>query len=210
MASLKKKVKNYVKLNIAPTILSWFVRFIYFTSKKTFHHPTIDQNENFIISMWHGDLLMQPFNFQKLKPKGYIKAMISEHKDGEIIAKTVSKLGIGSIRGSSTRGGAKALIGAIKTIKEKNDVAITPDGPQGPIYSIADGIVILAQKTEKKIICLSSSPSKYWQFNSWDKFRVPKPFGVIDFYISEPLDLSGLDMEDAKNLIKKNMRSLDE
>ena len=74
-------------------------------------------DENFIVCMWHGDLLMQPFNYQNFRPKGTVKAIISEHRDGEAIRKTVEYLGIGSLNGSSTRGGAKVLIGAIKSIK---------------------------------------------------------------------------------------------
>ena len=110
-------MKLFLVTKVLPFILQLFVRFIYLTSKKRFHHPKIDENENFIVAFWHGELLMQPFNYQKLKPKGKVSAMISQHKDGEAITKTVEYLGIHSIRGSSSKGGAKALIAAIKEIK---------------------------------------------------------------------------------------------
>ena len=156
--------------------------------------------------MWHGDLLMQPLNYRHFKPTGNIKVIVSEHRDGETIRKVVEYLGIGALSGSSTRGGAKALIGAIKALKSGIDVAITPDGPKGPIYNVADGIVLLSQKTKTKILPFSCIPTKYWQFKSWDKFIVPKPFGKIDFYIGEPFDIEGLTMEDAKKLISTKMR----
>ena len=203
---MKKSIKRYVQVYVAPFILQLFVRLIYLTNKKVYHHPKSMDDETFIVSMWHGDLLMQPFNYQHFKPKGTVKAIISEHRDGETIRRTVEHLGIESLNGSSTRGGAKALLGAIKSIKKGIDVAITPDGPKGPIYSVADGIVLIAQKTKCKILSFSTSPTKYWQFNSWDKFIVPKPFGQIDFYISEPFDVDGLDMEEAKKKIENNMR----
>jgi len=203
---MKKKIFRYLELKVIPFLLQLFVRFIYLTNKKVYHTTkAIEEEENFIVSMWHGDLLMQPFNYQNFKPKGTVKAIISEHRDGEAIRKTVEFLGIDSLAGSSTRGGAKALIGAIKSIKKGIDVAITPDGPKGPIYSVADGIVVIAQKTKTKILPFSAVPSKYWQMKSWDKFVIPKPFGKIDFYVGEPIDVLDMEMEEAKELILKEM-----
>lgn len=198
-------MKAFLITKVLPFFLQLFVRFIYLTSKKVFHHPKINQDESYLVAFWHGELLMQPFNYQKLKPLGKVSAMISEHKDGEAITKTVEYLGIHSVRGSSSRGGAKALISAIKEIKGGDDVAITPDGPRGPRHSIADGIVAISQKTNAKILVFNCKSSKYWQFNSWDKFVVPKPFGTLEFFIQEPLDISGLELEEAKKLIKEKM-----
>ena len=204
---MKKRIFKYLEIKIVPFILQLFVRFIYLTNKKTYHTTNaLDDNENFIVSMWHGDLLMQPFNYQNFRPKGTVKAIISEHRDGEAIRKTVEYLGIGSLAGSSTRGGAKALIGAIRSIKNGVDIAITPDGPRGPIYSIADGVVVISQKTKAKILPFSCVPSKYWKMKSWDKFVIPKPFGKIDFYIGEPVDVTGMEIEEAKALVLKRMQ----
>jgi lysophospholipid acyltransferase (LPLAT)-like uncharacterized protein len=161
--------------------------------------------EPFILSMWHGQLLMQSLNYRNFKPDGDIKAIISHHRDGKTIEKVINYLGTGTINGSSSKGGAKALIQAIKTIKNGIDVAITPDGPRGPIYEVADGIVAISQKTNAKILTCSIKASRYWQLNSWDKFIIPQPFGQIDFFISEPFDVSNLDMIDAKKLIKEKM-----
>ena len=206
---MKKKILRYIQVNILPFILQLLVRFIYLTNKKVFHYPKPMDDETFILAMWHGDLLMQPLNYRNFKKNGNVKVIVSEHADGETIRKVVEHLGVGALSGSSTRGGAKALLGAIKSIKKGIDVAITPDGPKGPIYEIADGIVLIAQKTGAKILNFSSVPSSYWRFNSWDKFVVPKPFGTINFYVSEPFSIDELSMEDAKIKIKENMRSLD-
>lgn len=203
---MKKKIFKYLEITLVPFLMQLIVRFVYLTNKKKYHATNqIDENETFIVSMWHGDLLMQPFNYQKFKPTGTVKAIISEHRDGEAIRKTVEYLGIGSLAGSSTRGGAKALIGAIKSIKNGIDVAITPDGPKGPIYSVADGIVVIAQKTQSKILPFSCVPSKYWKLSSWDKFIIPKPFGTLHFYIGEPIDVSGMEIPEAKELILTRM-----
>jgi lysophospholipid acyltransferase (LPLAT)-like uncharacterized protein len=203
---LKKILHSYTQRKLLPYILQLFVRLIYLTNKKTFHYPASGiPKKNIIVSMWHGDLLMQPLNYRHFKKDGIIKVIVSEHRDGETIRKVVDYLGVGALPGSSTRGGAKALIGAIKSLKNGIDVAITPDGPKGPIYSVADGIVALAQKTKSQISCFSSVPSSYWQLKSWDKFIIPKPFGKIDFYISEPFSVDDLTLTQAKELIKTNM-----
>lgn len=202
---MKKKIKSYIQTGILPYFLQLIVRFIYLTNRKKFHLPEKTNNEPLVVAFWHGELIMQPFNYHKFRPKGKVSALISEHKDGEAITKTVEYLGIHSIRGSSSKGGAKALLNAIREIREGHDIAITPDGPRGPRFSVADGIVAISQKTNTKIVALNSVATKYWQFNSWDKFVLPKPFGTITFYVSEPFSIEGLDMDSAKSLIKEKL-----
>ncbi len=198
-------MKHFLNTKILPFFLQILVRIIYLTNKKVFHHPAKLEDEVYIVAFWHGELLMQPFNYQKLKPYGKVSAMISDHRDGESITKTVEFLGIHSIRGSSTRGGTKALIAAIKELKGGDDIAITPDGPKGPRHSVANGIVAISQKTNAKILPFNCKPTKYWQFNSWDKFIVPKPFGTINFYIGEPFSVNDLQMDTATQLVKEKL-----
>lgn len=208
MKSKFKKFKKNFAIAVMPFFLQLFVRFIYITNKKVFHYPKAMDDENFILVMWHGDLIVQPLNYKLFKKNGLVKVIVSEHSDGEIIRRTVEGLGIGSLSGSSTRGGAKALLGAIKAIQNGVDIAITPDGPKGPKHSIADGVVMIAQKTNAKVVCFGSKSSKFWQFNSWDDFTVPKPFGTIDLYVGQPFSLEGLTLEEAKETIKINMEKL--
>ncbi|MEA1915155.1 MAG: lysophospholipid acyltransferase family protein [Campylobacterota bacterium] len=198
-------MKQWLTFSLVPFLLQLFVRFVYLTSKKRFHYPQHIPTKPCIIAMWHGELLMQPHNYRKLKPKGLIKVIVSIHKDGRIISKICEHLGVGSIDGSSSKGGAKALINAIKQIKNGVDVAITPDGPRGPRHSVADGIIAIAQKTNCDIISLNIQASSYWRFKSWDHFIVPKPFGTIDFYASKPYNITNLNFDQAKELIKTTM-----
>ncbi|RBQ32623.1 hypothetical protein CRU92_02610 [Arcobacter sp. FW59] len=192
------------KKKFAPYLLYVVVKLIYATNKKVYHHPK-DDKEAFILCMWHGDLLSQIFNYHFFRKNGIIKAIISENRDGEIISKIAFLFDCGAIRGSSSKGAAKVFLSALRELKDGNDVAITPDGPRGPRYSVADGIVTISQKSGKDIRCFNAVPTKYWQFKSWDKFVLPKPFGRIDFYISEPFSVQGLELEEAKNIIKQRM-----
>lgn len=188
-----------------PFIGSLIIRLLYLTNKKNFHAPESLGDDNFIMACWHGELLMIPYAYLHYKKKPNVKLFISEHFDGELIAKTLGFFGFGTIRGSTTRGGAKALIKAIKDVKEGSDIGITPDGPKGPRHEVQDGIIAIAKKTKKKIYLVEIKPSKYWQFNSWDKFVVPKPFSELNYFISEPIDISELEFEEARKLLKEGL-----
>ena len=131
------------------------------------------------------------------------KVIISDHKDGEIITRVISHFGIGAIRGSSFKGGARALMGAIKEIKNGTDVIITPDGPRGPLHSVADGAVILAQRLNLGIYALNYEASSFWKFHSWDEMVLPKPFSHINYSLSAPLNLTGLSLDAGKEAIRQ-------
>ena len=195
---------KYFKLNILPHLLYYLVKIIYATNKKVYHHPK-DDGKPLIICIWHGDLMSQPYNYFAFRKNGTVKGMISHSKDGEIITKLISNFKVGAVRGSSSKGAAKVLISALKELKSGNDLAITPDGPRGPRFSVADGVIALAQKSDSSVVCFNSVPTKYWQFKSWDKFVLPKPFGRIDFYISEPFDIKNMEFEEAREFIKEKM-----
>lgn len=202
---MKNSLKKYIQVEILPYFLQLIVRFIYFTCKKRFHYANVDEKETLLVAMWHGDLLMQPLNYRNFRKSGTIKVIVSEHRDGITIRKVCNYLGVLDIQGSSSKGGVKALLNAIKEIKKGVDVAITPDGPRGPRHSIADGIIAIAQKTDTRIVALNCKASSYWQFNSWDKFVVPKPFGKLDFFVSEPFSISSMQSDEAKDFIKKKL-----
>lgn len=157
------------------------------------------------MACWHGELLMIPYAYTIFRKNPHVKLLISEHFDGNLIAKTLIFFKFETIRGSSTRGGAKALIQSIKELKNGYDLGITPDGPKGPRHEVADGIIVMAQKAKVGIVLVEIKPSSYWQVNSWDKFIIPKPFGRIDYYISDLIDISEMDMEEARNKIKNGL-----
>ena len=198
-------MKNFLKLKILPYVLYLIVKFIYLTNRKEFHHPKLNDDEALIFVTWHDDLICQPLNYYKNRPNGKIKTLISQSKDGEILSKIYNLFGGETIRGSSSKGATKALISTIREIKSGADVALTPDGPRGPRHTVADGVIAIAQKSGARIVVLNSKPSSYWQFNSWDKFILPKPFGKIDFYMSEPFNINDLEFEEARNFIKDKM-----
>lgn len=188
-----------------PFIGSLFIRLLYLTNKKEFHTPESIPEEPVIFACWHGELLMFRYAYAHFRKKPHAKVLISNHFDGLLIAKTIKHFGLDTIAGSSNRNAAKALIQAIKTLKEGWDIGITPDGPQGPRHVAADGVVVMAQKAHAKIMLVEVIPSRYWQLRSWDKFTIPKPFGTIRFYASELLDVSDMELEEAKKVVQKGL-----
>lgn len=205
MAILSKERKRRILSVVIPPLANLLIRLIYLTCKKEFKLAPSYPSEPFIVAFWHGELLMQPFLYKKIRGRHKISVMISEHFDGEIIAKIISYFGFSSIRGSSSKGGARVLIEAIKTSKDGEDIAITPDGPRGPRHSVADGIVALAQKTKARIVVFNYSCDNCWQLKSWDKFIIPKPFSKISFFADKVIDVSGLAPEEAKKIIWEQM-----
>ncbi|MDD4855341.1 MAG: lysophospholipid acyltransferase family protein [Sulfuricurvum sp.] len=202
---MRKRILRRLSLWIVPLVGALLIRFIYLTSRKYFHLPQVIPSESVIFACWHGDLLMQPYLYYQFRSIPKAKVLISEHFDGQVIAGIIRFFKLGTIHGSTTRGGAKVLIQGLKALSDGYDIGITPDGPKGPRYSVSDGVVIMAQKRHAKVVVFHCHPSRYWQLPSWDRFVVPKPFGVLDFYASEPIDVEGLDMEQAKGIIKENL-----
>jgi lysophospholipid acyltransferase (LPLAT)-like uncharacterized protein len=201
---LLKKILRFLAKIFLPPFGAFIIKILYLTNKKEFYAPTSLDNKPFIMACWHGELLMIPYAYTYYK-KPNVKLIVSEHFDGDLIAKTLKYFGLDFIRGSSTRGGVKALINAIKELKNGYDIGITPDGPRGPRHKVADGIVVMAQKANAKVVLVNIKPTKYWQLNSWDRFIIPKPFGVIRYYISNTIDISNLELDQAKEVIKNGL-----
>lgn len=179
------------------------MRFLWFTSRKTYHYLTPIGEEQHIIACWHSDLLMIPI-YRHIRPLRSASAIISQHKDGEIVAKILSYLSIKSLRGSTRKGARRVLLEAFRAIKEGEEVQISPDGPKGPRYHVNDGAVALAQKGKLPIMIIGYKADRYWQMNSWDRFVVPKPFSRIDFYI-QTLSVEGLEIPEANALLRTKM-----
>jgi lysophospholipid acyltransferase (LPLAT)-like uncharacterized protein len=128
-----------------------------------------------VFALWHGQLLPLLFHH---RGQG-VAVLISEHADGEIIARIATALGYRTVRGSTSRGAARALIGLTRVIEDGGDLAVTPDGPRGPAKSFAPGVAIVAGRTGAPMIGAAVRVSRAWRLKSWDRFQIPKPFAKI-------------------------------
>jgi lysophospholipid acyltransferase (LPLAT)-like uncharacterized protein len=137
-----------------------------------------DQGTPFILAFWHGRLLMMPKSWRRSVG---INMLISGHRDGQLIARTVGHFGIRTIEGSTTRGGAAALRAMMKALKAGECIGITPDGPRGPRMRASDGIVAVARMSGCPVIPATYASVGAKRLGSWDRFLIPLPFsrGVI-------------------------------
>jgi lysophospholipid acyltransferase (LPLAT)-like uncharacterized protein len=108
-----------------------------------------------------------------------IAVLISEHRDGEIIARAASALGFRTIRGSTYRGADRALAGLVRELRAGRDVAVTPDGPRGPAHHFAPGALVAAQRAGAPVVTVGAAAPRSWRLRSWDGFMIPKPFARI-------------------------------
>jgi hypothetical protein len=142
------------------------------------------QGKRAIYAFWHAHMLLPAYVGRQRN----VKVLISQHRDGEYIAQIVQRLGYSVARGSTTRGGAKALLKMIKKIKEESiSLAITPDGPKGPRFVAQSGAILLGQKTQYPIIPVMICLAKYWELPSWDRFCIPKPFSKARIFYGDPI-----------------------
>lgn len=200
-----KKIFRTLALLIVPFVASLFIRLIYLTSKKRFNSPESISDEPTIFACWHGELLMLPYLYSRYRKTPHAKVLISSHFDGMLISKTIKYFGLGTIEGSTNRNATRVLMQGIRALKDGHDIGITPDGPKGPRHEVADGIIAMAQKAKAKIVLVEIKPTRFWQLNSWDRFTIPKPFGTLNYYSTSPIDVSDMDMQEAKKVIKEGL-----
>jgi lysophospholipid acyltransferase (LPLAT)-like uncharacterized protein len=128
-----------------------------------------------IYCFWHRCTLPCGWYFRKFR----CSILISQSFDGELIARTLGLLGYGTVRGSSSRGGATGILALKGVIESGLPVVFTADGPRGPIYQTKIGPVKLAQMTGEKIGSFYLLPERAWEMRSWDRFLIPQPFSRV-------------------------------
>ncbi len=180
-----------MKVKILAQIIYYLIRILNLTYRYEFiglenkkrakdFHP----NKTFVYALWHQNLIGAIFSHIGEQ----FTMVISESKDGELVAVTCEKFGHIPARGSSTRGGKRALIEIVKTVKRGVPGALTVDGPKGPAHVVKPGVIEIARLAQCALLPLSPYAEKYWYFKkSWDQFRIPKPFTKIVVVIGEPV-----------------------
>lgn len=213
-SSKKIKLKTRFLYAFLPLIITHLQVLLNFTFRKHWigkdkFESFIKVNPSFILGLWHSNALYSPlFNRDR-----DLHVMISNSKDGEYIARCVTRFGNKLIRGSSSKNAKKALRQAVKALQNKMPIAITPDGPRGPAFKLKEGIIFMASLTQTPIIPFHYEADKQWLLTSWDKHRVPKPFAKIFISYGEPIyiprklskDDYGIYIEKVEKAMTENM-----
>jgi hypothetical protein len=146
------------------------------------------ETEKYIFAFWHSRIVVISYLY-----KGQGTAiLVSSSKDGEIIARILQKQGHRTIRGSTSRHGARALARLVKVIRlENRPGVVVPDGPRGPRFQVQPGVIALAKKTGRAIVPITYSCKKAKVFSSWDRFILPCPFSKCIVMYGTPLFVPG-------------------
>lgn len=134
-----------------------------------------------IYTFWHNRILAVSATFHRYYPasrKG-VSVLTSPSRDGALLAAVVASLGMGSVRGSSSRRGSRALLECLELLQHDSDLAITPDGPRGPRYQLGPGLLLLCQQTNARILPIHVRFGKSIRLKTWDQFTIPLPFSLL-------------------------------
>lgn len=187
--NLKKRARNRRIGRIA----AGFVRIVCSTLRIRLHDHcgflTERPGHPLIHAVWHNEIFALPYVYSKnwFDRKGAV--LTSASNDGEIVAAAMKCFGADSVRGSSSRRGAAALIELKKWINDGYDILLTPDGPRGPKHELNPGVVVLAQKTGTPILPTRLRYRTSWKLKTWDRFQIPVPFSRIDVHLGPYLEI---------------------
>jgi hypothetical protein len=209
----KKRFRPYKKWRYLPTgvplAIVAAVRLIRWTTR-----PRLVDTSGFmasggprplIIVFWHNRLLFTPAYFPK-RCRQNAFALISASRDGEYAAAFARWFGVGTVRGSTSKGGMAGLLGLRNKLEEGHVVIVTVDGPRGPCYKVQPGAGALAQISGVPVLPVGINAPSRWEFRSWDRTIVPKPFSTVEvrtgplLYI--PRDTDGVDRARACDMIR--------
>ena len=167
----------------------------------------LDQLKGSPIAVWHGRMQCPIFSVRGRQ----ILSMASASADGEIATRSFAPLGISMARGSTGKGGQRALDQLIQWMREEraDQVALTVDGPRGPARRVKPGIIELARALDKPIIMASFSAHSYWMLRSWDRMLLARPFARALVQFGSPLELpKTATTEESAHLVKKALDEL--
>ena len=163
-----------------------------------------------IMAFWHGRILSGTLYFQR---RGIV-VITSENFDGEWIARIIERFGFGTARGSSSRGGLRAMLQLVRDMEKGNPAAFTLDGPRGPARVAQPGAIWLARATGNPVLPFHTEASSKWTANSWDRTQIPKPFTTVGVAIGEPLEVPGSatdqQLEAARQDVERRLRALED
>jgi lysophospholipid acyltransferase (LPLAT)-like uncharacterized protein len=163
-----------------------------------------------VMAFWHGRILPATYYFRR---RGIV-VITSENFDGEWIARIIEHFGYGTARGSTSRGGLKAMLQLVKDMERGNAAGFTLDGPRGPARVAQPGAIWLARTTGNPVLPFHLEASRHWTMRSWDQTQIPKPFTTVALAIGEPIevkpDASDAEVEGARLVLEARLRALEQ
>jgi lysophospholipid acyltransferase (LPLAT)-like uncharacterized protein len=148
-----------------------------------------EQGEQVLAVFWHDGIPLVPILVVRRRWPGRASVMLSWHRDAEIAAQAIHRLGLRPVRGSATRGRLGALRGLLDARARGEDIVIVPDGPRGPRHQAKEGVVQLARVTRLPVVVIGAAARPVRRLGSWDRMQLPPPFARVGLVMSPPLTL---------------------
>lgn len=165
------------------------------------------EGQRYVHVFWHAHILMMVYSY--VGP--CLVFMISRHRDGELIARTVERFGYVPSRGSTTTGGLAAFREMIHAVRDGSDIGFTPDGPKGPAREVQPGCVGAARALGIPIVPVAIGASRAWRLNSWDRFLIPKPFSRLLLVYGDPLPIPrDMTLDEGAERVKRALLACEE
>lgn len=202
--------KTPLKFIVVPYVIKFVMTLVTMTCRVKWHDKAVldtvtNGNQSWILTMWHNCSTFAPW---AMRGRG-VTCMVSASRDGEYVARLGALFGNKTVRGSSSKGSSGATRAVLKILRRGEAVALTPDGPRGPKYSVQSGAVWLAAVSNSPIVPLHIEASRQWVLKSWDNHRFPKPFSTIHIGIGEPVNIDRTmfkeNPEQAAELVRESM-----
>lgn len=180
LSERQKKFLRYVGIRIASSLINVLLKTVRIRIINTDVISELDkQKKNYVVAFWHGSMLLGWY----LQKNKNCSSLVSKSKDGDVLNAILEKWNYKVVRGSSRDGGKAALESMLGLVKDGYSLAITPDGPTGPIYKMKAGAVIISQRCDTPLVLTGIAIKNKWILKSWDQFEIPKPFttAVVNF-----------------------------
>jgi lysophospholipid acyltransferase (LPLAT)-like uncharacterized protein len=209
--SLRKRLLGSASVqSVAAWLIARYIRVVHATSRWDYegleHLRAIrDAGRPLIACFWHQRIMMMRFLWRETAP---FSVLVSPHRDGRLLARTMRRLDVRIIEGSSNRAGSAGLRAVIRALKAGDCVGITPDGPRGPRRRAQGGVVTAARAAGVPILPVAYSVRRRRLLGTWDRFLVALPFTRGVYVIGAPLELGDLDAETARLLLEARLNEV--
>jgi lysophospholipid acyltransferase (LPLAT)-like uncharacterized protein len=184
---MKKRIQDFLNRLAgflgAKVLMAWMRTLDY---RSASDYPDLDpglcaEGQQFIYLVWHEAVLCPLY----LRSRCNIVTLASQHRDAEILSEMMQRLGMGVVRGSTTRGGA--ALRKLMELTRTNHCVITPDGPRGPRRTVAQGAIYLAMRLGIPVVAMGIAYERPWRLPTWDRFAIPKPFSRCRIVFGAPI-----------------------
>jgi lysophospholipid acyltransferase (LPLAT)-like uncharacterized protein len=156
-----------------------------------------------VMAFWHGRILPATFYFRR---RGIV-VITSENFDGEWIARIIERFGYGTARGSTTRGGTRAMVQLVRAMRAGKPAGFTIDGPRGPARVAQPGAVWLAGATRNPLLPFHLEAATAWTLRSWDRTQIPKPFTTVALIVGEPIEVAADTRAEQQEIIRRDLEA---